>query len=682
MKTSRIALAFASLLLVQVPLAPALAQREVARPWTVDDVLAMKTVSEIAISPDGRRVAYVVTVRDLQANVNNSDVWVVSVDGGEPVQLTKGPRADRAPQWSRDGSWIGFLSDRGDDRRPQVYGIDPAGGEAWQITKHETGVASFAISPDGRQVLFRARAPKSPADEELERQRGRPIVRDSAYADEWMRLWTVSAVERTPQESRPASPVGLHVTAMVWAPDSRSVAFSATTAPNLGAEPTGTVYVQSEPGAEPRPITSMPGDEQVVGWPKDLGLVISASGGPWSTDNERLWLLPIVGGSPTPLTDSLDENAQYVAANARGLWVEAAVKTGRALFHIPLANGKPSGPPRRVSDQQRFYSGFSASADGSLVAFLGESSVEPPDVYVSQVTRFAPQRLTMVNPQVVSFAHGEQRVVTWASAADSESIEGVLTLPVNYERGTRVPLLLVIHGGPAGVSAARYPSLGGAYPVQVFASLGYAVLQPNYRGSTGYGARFRGLNKGDIMGKDWIDVNSGVDALIRMGIADSTKVGIMGWSFGGFHTFWGITQTTRFAAASAGAGANDLTSFYSQTDISEYLSMLQGAPPWEKLDHYLERSAYRKVQDVVTPLLIQVGEADRRVSPEQSIQFYEAMKGVGKAPVRLVMYPGQGHGVTEPRLLRDLQQRNVEWFTHWVPVEGPKPPIRIAQERD
>lgn len=648
------------------------------RRWTVDDVLAMKTVSDVAISPDGKRVAYVVTTLDREQNVTNSDIWVVSTEGGEPLQLTQAPRADRAPQWSADGSWIAFLSDRGEPRRMQVYGIDPSGGEAWPITKHETAVSSFRLAPNGSALLFLATAPAPNADQELEKERGKPTVRDSAYASDWTRLWSVTLSGRTVQDSRPASPDGLHVTAVVWAPDSRMLAFSAQTAPTLRAGVTGAVYVQSEPGAEPRRITTMPGNERVVAWPNDVGLIMAASGEAQGTANEKLWLVPIPAGEPVSLTDALDEDAGFVAATPRELWVDANVGTQNALFRIPLASGKASGPPQRVSPEGRFVSGFSASSTGGMVAFLAESATEPPDVHVSPVAAFTPKRLTTVNPQARAFAYGEQRVVTWKSAADSESIEGILTLPVGYQRGSRVPLLLVIHGGPAGVSSARFASVRGAYPVHVFTSLGYAVLQPNYRGSTGYGARFRGLNKGDIMGKDWIDVNSGVDAMIRTGIADSTKMGIMGWSFGGFHTFWGITQTPRFAAASAGAGANDLTSFYSQTDISEYLGMLQGAPPWENPDHYLQRSAYRKVKDVTTPLLIQVGESDRRVSPEQSIQFYEAVKGVGKAPVKLVTYPGQGHGVSDPRLLRDLMRRNVEWFSYWMPVTGNKPPVRVA----
>jgi dipeptidyl aminopeptidase/acylaminoacyl peptidase len=648
------------------------------RRWSVDDVLAMKGVGEVAVSPDGRWVAFVVTSRDLEANVNRSSIWLVASDGSSPARrLTAGPRTDRAPQWSPDGRWVAFLSDRGEGRRLQVYGIDPAGGEAWQITRHEMPITAFRISPDGQRLAYLARATPSRAEQELERQRGRPIVRDSAYASEYTRVWVVPATGREPAEGRLATPDGFDVTTVVWGPDSRALAWSAKPTPTLRSLAAAAVYVQSEPGAEARRVTSMPGEERVVAWTAEPGLIISGSGEAVGTANSRLWLVPVTGGEPIPLTNGLDENAGYVWAGPRELLVEASVRTGRGLFRIPLQNGRTAGPPQRISDGGRFYSGFSAAAGGAALAFVGESPNEAPDVYFSATVPFAPRRLTQINPQTATLAHGETRLLQWRSAADSEAIEGVLTLPVGYPGSGRVPLVVLVHGGPAGVASLRYPAIRGAYPVQVLTSMGYAVFQPNYRGSTGYGARFRSLNRGDISGKDWIDIESGVSALLRAGIADSTKMALVGWSFGGHLTYWGITHSTRYSAASAGAGATDLISMYSQTDIPEFYHTYLGPPPWEDLRLYEERSSYRYVKNAATPLLIQVGENDRRVPAEQSIQFYEAMKGIGKAPVKLVIYPGQGHSIEEPRLQRDLMQRNVEWISYWVPVSGPKPPVRV-----
>lgn len=648
------------------------------RSWTVDDVLAMKGVGEVAVSPDGRWVAFVVTARDLDANANVSNIWLVPSDGSAAARrLTAGPRTDRAPQWSPDGRWLAFLSDRGEGRRMQVYGIDPSGGEAWQITRHEVPVTAFRISPNGERIAYLARSTPSRAEQELERQRGRPIVRDSAYASEYTRVWVVSATGREPTDGRLATPEGLDVTSLAWGPDSRALAWSAKPTPTLRSLAATAVYVQSEPGAEARRLTSIPGDERVVAWTADPGLVIAASGEAVGTANTRLWVVPLAGGDPVALTDGLDENASYVWAGPRELLVEASVRTGRGLFRIPLQGGKPAGAPQRVSDGGRYYSGFAAAASGSTVAFLGESPNEPPDVYASALVPFGPRRLTQVNPQAAAFAHGESRIVQWRSAADSEAIEGVLTLPVGYSGTGRVPLVVLLHGGPAGVASLRYPAIRGAYPVQVLASMGYAVLQPNYRGSTGYGARFRGLNRGDISGKDWVDIESGVSAVVRAGIADSTKMALVGWSFGGHLTYWGITHSTRYSAASAGAGATDLISMYSQTDIPEFYHTYLGPPPWENFELYEERSSYRFVKNAATPLLIQVGENDRRVPAEQSIQFYEAMKGIGKAPVKLVVYPGQGHSIEEPRLQRDSMRRNIEWIAYWIPVSGPKPPVRM-----
>jgi dipeptidyl aminopeptidase/acylaminoacyl peptidase len=629
----------------------------------VEDVLALASVSNPEISPEGRWVAYVVTRRDFEENINDSDVWVVRTEDGEPVQLTHHKGADNSPRWAPDGTWLAFVSDRGE--KTQVYGIRPDGGEAWPVTEWATDVESFRFSPDGARLGFVAKPEKTEDQEAYEKERGRPHVWSDPYADEWSHLWVAPLADGRAQEVERYSPDNLYVSAFVWAPDSQHLAFAGRPSPELRSFRHTSVYVVDEAGGDARPVTDMPGGESPVAWTEAHGLIVSGTAQLLGTYNRKLWKVSPSGEAPVSLTDGLDENAGYVAASEDTLVVEASVRTGRGLVRIDLT----SGVAERADLGSRFQSSFSATRDGSMVAFLAESATEPPNVFVSDVGSPAPKRLTNINTEVDDeLVLGEQRVVRWRSRADGEEIEGVLTLPVGYGEGERVPLLLVIHGGPSGVSSDRFSTRRSAYPIQVFAGKGYAVLQPNYRGSTGYGERFRGLNRGDISGKDWIDIDSGVDAMIERGIADAERLGIMGWSFGGHHTYWGITQTDRYQAASAGAGANDLISMYSQTDIPEFYHTYLGPKPWEDFELYQERSAYRNVGEVVTPLLIQVGENDERVPAEQSIQFYEAVRALGKVETELVIYPGQPHGVRDPRLLRDLMLRNVEWFTRLIPV--------------
>lgn len=650
------------------------------RRWTVDDALGLRSLGDVAMSPDGSWVAFVVSQHDLDENENLSDVWLVPTGGAEPIQLTRANRSASDPAWAPDGSWIAFLSDRDGER--QVYGIAPTGGEAWQVTDWEPGVGSFQISPDGRRIAFTAHPEASDADEALEKIRGKPMVWDSAYSTDWTHLWVAKLEERRAGEVARISPDSLSVDDFVWSPDSRRLAWSAVGMADEETfasrdRPTGfsresDVYVQDASGGTPRRVTSMPGDESPQAWVEGLGLVVSGSGHIIGTYNRQLWLVSSERQrEPVSLSAGLDEDAGFVAASPEALWVEADYRTGARFYRIPLRAGQPAGAPEVVNDDRLVYSDFSADADLGRVALVAEGPTTPPDIHVSSIETFAPQRLTELNPQVAELAFGEQRTVRWESAYDGEEIEGVLTLPVGYREGDRVPLLLVIHGGPSGNSANVF-NPGGRYPIQVFAGLGYASLQPNYRGSTGYGERFRGLNRGHISGHDWIDVNSGVDHMIEVGIADPDRLGIMGWSFGGHHTFWGITHTDRFRAASAGAGANALISMYSQTDLPGFYHTYLGPKPWDDFELYEERSAYRFVERVTTPLLIQVGEDDERVPAEQSIQFYEAMSAIGKAPVKLVIYPGQGHGIRDVALTRDMMVRNVEWFTKWIPPERPR----------
>ncbi len=631
------------------------------RSMEVEDLLALSSVSDPQISPDGRYVAYVVTERDDEENVNDSNIWIVATEGGDPIQLTYHQGSDDSPQWAPDGSWLGFLSDRGEKK--QVYGIRPRGGEAWPATDWKTGIESFRISPDGARIGFVAKPEKSEEQEEYEKKRGRPDVWDEFYPDEWSHLWVAALEEGRAQEAERFSPDNLYVSNFVWAPDSKKLAFAGRPSPALRTRSHANAYVTDEPRGEARQLTTMPGSESPVAWTEAHGLLVSGTGQLLGTYNRKLWTVPLSGGDAVSLTEGLDEHAGYVAITDDVLFVEASNGTGRGLYAIELEDGKAE----RLTNEARFHRSFSATKDGSKVAFLADTGSEPTNVYASGTESFAPKRLTDINSQVVELLLGEQRIVRWPSRADGEEIEGILTLPVGYREGERVPLLLVIHGGPSGVSSDRFSPRRGAYPIQVFAGKGYAVLQPNYRGSTGYGERFRGLNRGDISGRDWVDIDSGVDALIEQGIADPDRLGIMGWSFGGHHTYWGITQTDRYKAASAGAGANDLISMYSQTDLPAFYHTYLGPKPWEDFDLYEERSAYRNVAKVATPILIQVGEKDERVPAEQSIQFYEAVKSIGKVETELVIYPGQPHGVRDPRLSRDLLMRNVEWFTRWIP---------------
>lgn len=663
-----------SLLIVSTATAPLAAQE---RRWTVEDIMGLESVGSVAMSPDGRWTVYAVTRRDTADNESVSDLWLAEAQGGQPLQLTRDGSAG-SPAWAPDGTWIAFLSERDEER--QVYGIRPGGGEAWQVTDWKPGVQSFRISPDGSEIAFAARDEPPEDAEEREKWRGRPMVWDSAYATDWTHLWTARLDGETAGDATRFSPDGYSVGGFVWAPDGRSLAWSGSTMADEETRPgrdrpTGfalesRVYVQAGADATPTAVTSMRGGVSPEAWVRSLGLIVSGTGQELGTYNRQLWLVPDrPGGQPRSLSGGLDENAGFVAASPEQLLVEARHRTGGRLYRIPLRNGVPGGAPEVLTDDELLYSGFSASEDLERIAFVANGPTTPPNVYVSSTSGFSPRRLTDLNPQVRGLAFGEQRVIRWRSREDGEEIEGVLTLPVGYRNGDRVPLLLVIHGGPSGVSSNVF-NPGGRYPIQVFAGLGYASLEPNYRGSTGYGERFRALNRGHISGSDWVDVDSGVDHLIQTGVADGDRLGIMGWSFGGHHTFWGITQTDRFKAASAGAGANDLVSMYSQTDRPGFYHTYLGPRPWEDFDLYDERSAYRRVARVTTPLLIQVGEADERVPAEQSIQFYEAMSGIGKAPVKLVIYPGQGHGIRDIPLIRDMMSRNVEWFTRWIPVQG------------
>lgn len=623
------------------------------RPVSVEDILHMKQVSDAQIAPGGTSVAYVVTVVDMKENTNDSDIWISETEDGRPRQLTQGPKTDNRPRWSPDGSTIAFFSNRKESI--QIWTIGPSGGEAMPFTDHKGGVSSFVWSPDGKKIAFLA--PEPLTEEEDKERRARPIVVDEGYR--YQQLWTIDVKTK---EVVQVTKGDLYVSDMAWSPDSIRFAVVARPTPRLKDSKFSDIYFVNAEEGSLKKIEGGPVPKRGPGFLLDGRLVYSSSDG-MSTMNRKIYISGPQGKNPKAITAQHDEHASFAGSSPEGktIFFTSRIRAHSHLYSV-ASNG---GEVNQISNGHIVLSSATLSSDGKKTAFILQTSLKPPDVYVSDVTKFSPRQLTTSNPQAAEFALGQQEVIRWESS-DGLEIEGVLIKPIGYEPGKRYPLLLLIHGGPSGVWSDGYNLRNSRYPTQAFTGQGYAIIMPNPRGSTGYGEKHRRGNWKDLSGKEWDDCNTGVDKVIEMGIGDPDKLGIMGWSYGGHLTFWGITQTDRYKAGSAGAGANNLISMYSQTDIPGFYSDTYfGFPPWHDYEFYWNRSSLKYVTQVKTPLLIQVGENDARVPKTQSIEYYTALSDL-EIPTQLVIYPRQGHGIREPKLVKDLLQRNLDWFKRWI----------------
>lgn len=332
-------------------------------------------------------------------------------------------------------------------------------------------------------------------------------------------------------------------------------------------------------------------------------------------------------------------------------------------FHLVIlpVDGSPAG---EIDSGNYFYKEPILSFDKTMVGCVVQSSTLPPEACVANLSNFQPIQVSSLNESLKQLPQADTEVISWESA-DGFKIEGLLTYPINYEEGKQYPLLLVIHGGPAGFFSETFLGTSYPYPLASFAESGYLILRPNPRGSCGYGHAFRCANFSDWGGKDYQDLMAGVDMLIDQGLADPERMGVMGWSYGGFMTGWVVTQTSRFKAASAGAGLYNMVSMTGTTDLPRFLPDYFEGHFIDKLDLYLDRSAVLRADDVTTKVLIQHGTNDFRVPVSQAYEFYYALDHAGKNPT-LMIYPGMGHRFTDPNMQLDLMKHNLEWFKKHV----------------
>ena len=634
--------------------------------WTTTDMLRYRTIPDVRVSPDGHRVAFVVrqAVVESEKSEYREQIWLASSDGKSERQVTFADQSSSAPRWSPDGRAIAFVSKRG-DKYANVWILPADGGEAWRLTDSRSDASQPAWSPDGRWIAYLAPEPDPDKDR---RERDKDDERVVGSDERPQRLWLV-ALPVQPDGRREARQL-LRATGSIdeldWSPDGKTIAFSHRPSPAADGWPSSDISLVDVATGNITPLASTGAAETEPSYSPDgkwIVYVVTDDPPRWA---HRRWIriVPAGGGASRDLAHTPDEDPDITGWSADGatLYLTEAKGVYDLLYALDVSTGRL----RALTAPGAVVNGAHVNARGTSIGFVRQSPAEPVEAWASSLASFSPARVSSVNADLPRRALGETRVITW-KGDHGEPVEGLLTLPPGSTPGKRSPLLLVVHGGPAGEYKATSIASPGPYPVAVFAAEGYAVLRANPRGSSGYGTKFRQENIGDWGGGDYRDLMAGVDHVIDLGIADPDRLGILGWSYGGFMTAWTITQTDRFKAASVGAGVTDLLSFTGTSDIPSFLPDYFGGEFWREggRDVYRSHSAMGWVEKVRTPTLIEHGEADVRVPVSQSYELYNALKRRA-VPVEMVVYPRQPHGFREPRFIRDLADRNLAWMNRWV----------------
>jgi dipeptidyl aminopeptidase/acylaminoacyl peptidase len=629
---------------------------------TIDELVSLATISGASISPDGHHVAYLRSAADLEADAFVAQVWMADTTTARAVQMTRGSASASDLRWSPDSRWLSFISNR-HEKIAQVFAMRPDGGEAVRLTDSPTDVTAHAWSPDGRTIAF-----TTSDDDEDGKARGKiygdyqVIHRDYHFVHLWT-MPTADALEKPVKGTRLTRGRDWSIASFDWSPDSRHLAFAATRTPDLIDGNSADVYIVDLDGGAVRALVTQQGPDSSPRWSPDGQSIVFATtmGDALSFHaNQRLAVVPAAGGTPRSLTGTFDESASPLAWQRDGIYFTALVHTASHLFRVDPVT---SAITRVSSPDDLVVTSASLTRDGSRTAFVSSSADRVPEVFVAELRGFSAHPLTDDTAQTRDWLLGRREIISWKSQ-DGETIEGVLIKPADYDPARRYPLLCVIHGGPTGVDRPTRVD-GRYYPIDLWVARGALVLKVNYRGSAGYGERFRRLNVGNLGVHDAWDVLSGVDALIAQGHVDPDRLACMGWSQGGYISAFLTTSTTRFKAISVGAGISDWSTYYYNTDITPFTRQYLGADPAGDPEIYRKTSPMTYIGQAKTPTLIQHGELDRRVPIANAYELRQGLEDRG-VPVEMVVYKGFGHGISKPKAMRAVMDHNLRWFNHYL----------------
>ena len=617
------------------------------KPLTPEALLGRRHLSDLEFSPDGSRVALVVS-EPAKGDQRPRHIWLFETSSGSFRQLTYSAKSESSPKWSPDGKTLAFLSDRGDADQRQIYLLSMSGGDAAPLTKGKRSITHFAWSHDGKQIAFLAPNAKTDAEEKKEKDKddAKSVDRDDKHS----RLWVLNLADHS---ERALTPENFNVADLAWFPDGRSLALIATDHPESDRDTERIFQVQTAASDTKSAMKQLfapsgPfGNLDVAPSGHAISFVGSREDGPSPHD---LLLLPAGMPAAKNLTAvSLDRPVfAYRWTSDGNIVLLAADGFTRKLIRFTEAGARED-----IATPGSMPSAFAVSPTDSL-AFVGESSIEPQELCYAAAGQ-QPKKFPSFNKSFDEFAATRPEIYKYKSVGGLE-IEAAVLKPSNYDGKTKLPLIALIHGGPTGAWESSIDDWG-----QLLVARGYAIFYPNIRGSVGYGEKFIESNRADWGGADFLDVMAGIDDLIAKGIADPNRLGIGGWSYGGYMSEWAITQTTRFKAAVSGAGMANLISEYGTEQHPSYDEWFWSVP-YEKPTGFLNHSPFVFLKDAKTPTLILQGDADTVDPLGQSQELYRGLKRYG-VETELVVYPREPHGIHEEKHLLDRLNRILAWYT-------------------
>lgn len=648
---------------------------------TFEKWLSLKQAGSPIVSPDGRYTAFTQTTTDWANNMYDVEIWL-SKDGGDPFQLTRtNTNTSTQPKFTPDSRFVSFLADRGD--KTQLYLIPVIGGEAFPISKDNEGVGTYEWSPNQKQIAYIKAEPDSAEDKTIKERYGAFSVVNETYRQNhlWLLNFNYDSIllagqlpcYKNKKDSTAKMCVALPiakqltsgnftVSSFSWNPDGKTIAFTKVRNPLLSSDIYADIAMVDVATGALTTLVANPSADGFDAWSPDGKQFVYHSAvndtNSYYYKNDRLFLYDMATTTSREIAKDFDEQKDVVDWKTSGIYFTALQRTKSKLFEIDPSTGNIKPVDLGID----IIGAVDFSKNTKAIVATGRNFAGLTEVYKGNVNE-AVNKLTMYTEQIEGWNTPLNEVIQWKSK-DGAMIEGVLLKPRNYDPSKKYPLLVVLHGGPTGVDRPD-PVPTYVYPIMQWCEKGAVVLRVNYRGSAGYGEKFRSLNVQNLGIGDMWDVQSGVEYLNKKGLIDTSRMGCMGWSQGGYISAFLTTHTNSFKAISVGAGISNWITYYVSTDITAFTRQYLKTTPWANLTMYQKTSPMTTINKAQTPTLIQHGELDNRVPISNAYELFRGLQD-RNVPSKFIVYKGFGHGITKPKERLAAVWHNWLWFNQYV----------------